>query len=69
MAGRFPESSGQTIEIQLDAYDGPDEAIAKFFNAFADGVLQTPDYQRALDGNRFVSGIRFKLNLATTIEH
>jgi hypothetical protein len=66
VAEKFPDSVGQRIVIQLDCYDGPDVELAEFFSRFSQGALSLPDYEQALTGNQFVSGVSFKLNLAKT---
>lgn len=62
LAERFPESSGKKIIIQLDGYNLPKAEVAEFFDRFSKGVLSKPDYQQALQNNRFIRGIAFQVN-------
>ena len=61
IADQFPESRGRPISLQLDAYNLPQE-VAEFFERFASGVLNLPQYAAALGQSTGVSGIGFKLN-------
>ena len=54
--------------IGLDCYDAPEQEISDFFERFADGVLNLPHYQEILAGNRFVSGVSFKISFGTIDE-
>jgi hypothetical protein len=62
LAEKFPESLGKRIVIQLDCYNLPVDETKKFFTHFADGVLKTPTYSRAMEESSFVKAISFELN-------
>jgi hypothetical protein len=62
LADKFPESKRKKIVLQVDAYNLPRAEVEAFFSRFSQGVLLTPDYERALKDNQFVSEIVFELN-------
>lgn len=63
VAAAYPESRGQRIVIELDAYDCPNDELSAFFDQFSKGVLQLPDYAASMANNPHVSGVALKLNL------
>lgn len=63
---RFPASTPQRIVIELECFNVPREPVTDFFERFSSGVLETPDYQKALQQSRFVDEIAFALRVRTT---
>ena len=63
LAQQFPESAGQHVVVQVDGYNLPKEPVKEFFDRFTKGIFNLDDYKRALEGNAFVKGVRFTINL------
>ena len=49
--------------IQLDGYNLPREQVSEFFESFSKNVLKLEDYANSLEGNEFINGLEFSLNL------
>src|SRR5579864_628487 len=45
LAEQFPESKDKKIVIRLDGYRLPRAEVEEFFNRFARGVIELPDYR------------------------
>ena len=61
LAEKFPESVGADIIIQVDAYNLPKKEVQEFFDRFAEGVANLPEYKEALEGGQFVCSVSFNL--------
>lgn len=62
LAKKYPESRGRKVQIRVDCYDLPKEAVSGFFERFASGVLQLPDYAAAYENNDYVTTIGFEIH-------
>lgn len=61
LAERVPESKGGTITIRLDCHNVPGADLTKFFEAFSQGVFESPDYKKARAACVFARDIKFEL--------
>lgn len=61
---KFPATKDKVILIQLDGYNLPEQQISNLFNSFSKNIFEIEDYANALNQNKFVNGIKFKLNLS-----
>jgi len=60
---KFPATKGKVMVIQLDGYNLPREQVSEFFESFSKNVLKLEDYANSLEGNEFINGLEFSLNL------
>ncbi|SRR5258706_3648827 len=65
LAGKFPETLGKKIVVQLDCYDLPESEVSEFFHRFSKGVLKTTHYRSALNSSTFVKDVAFKIYFDT----
>jgi len=61
LEGKFPESKGKRLVVQVDCYNIPRDAVEPFFDEFSTGVFTAGDYQDATRKNPYVSSIEFAI--------
>ncbi len=63
LAEQLPEAMGKDVIVRVDCYDVPRDTVEGFFNRFAEGIGNLPDY--SADSSKFINQFRFELNFDT----
>ena len=59
---QYPDSVGKPLVIQLSCFNVPEEDVRSFFERFSQGVLEVPDYKKALLESPYVREVSFELS-------
>jgi hypothetical protein len=62
LVGKYPESKGRRIRIQVDCLNEPEE-IREFVAKFGEHIETDPEYRKAMELSQFVSRLRIIANM------
>jgi hypothetical protein len=61
LAGKYPESKGRNIRIQIDCLDEPKE-LHELVARFSEHMQTDADYRKSIDNSPYVSRLRITAN-------